>query len=364
MTRSLRSARAAANGSGLNVAVTGAASQVGQVVCRRLAAADAVRSVVALDLERPNVPGVRWRQTDPTDPGLATALRRIDVLIDLAVAVDPELDRDEQRRRTTMSASVALTAAAATGVKHVVLLSSARVYGANAENPVPLPEDAPVLANGDGSQLGDLLEVEAYARRASKAYPQLKVAVLRPALLIGPGLDHEAAGLLDGPRLLVVKGTRMRWQFCHVDDLAAATETVVTAGLSGPITVGSDGWMEQEELEEILGRRRVELPADLAFSTAARLHAIGVTADPASQLRYLMYPWVIGAEQLRTAGWEPAYSNAEALATYAKGRPIVPRRRRITAKSATAAAGAAAGATVALVGTAALVRRARRRRRT
>jgi nucleoside-diphosphate-sugar epimerase len=343
---------------GLTVAVTGASDQLGVAVCRRLVAAEGVRQVVALGSHRPGVAGVVLRRADPTDPGLASSLQRVDVLVHLALSVSPDVDRAKQRVANLRSAQVALTAAAATGVRHVILLSSARVFGANPDNKIPLDEDAPLRAQPEMSVLGDLLEIERLAQRAERAYPQTSVTVLRPALLVGPGLDHAASGLLDGPRLLAVRGGRPHWQFCHVDDLAAAVETVLSQGLTGPLTVASEGWLEQADVEKALGRRRVELPAAVAFSTAARLHAIGITSGPASELAFLMHPWVVGSQRLRAAGWLPTHTNAEALASWAAGRPVLPQRLRIGAKGATAAA----GATVALVGTAALVRRARKRR--
>jgi nucleoside-diphosphate-sugar epimerase len=346
---------------GPTVAVTGAAGQVGQAVCRRLVAAEGIAQVLAVDTRRPAAPGVTWRKADPADPAMSSVLRRVDVLVHLAVAVDPELDRAEQRRRTTMGASVAVTAAAATGIGHVVVLSSARVYGAHPDNPVPLPDDAPLRGQPDGGVLGDLLEVEANLRRAARAYPKLDVAILRPALLVGPGLEHAAAGLLDGERLTVVRGTQPSWQFCHVDDLASAVEAVIEARLTGPIAVASEGWLEQDEVEEILGRSRLELPASTASQPAGRLPTHGSTGDGGSDLSYVMYPWVVAADRLAAVGWRPSHTNAEALASYAEGRPVVPARSLITAKRAAAAGGAAAGA-AALVGTAALVRRVRKRR--
>jgi nucleoside-diphosphate-sugar epimerase len=340
---------------GLVVGVTGAAGQLGAAVCRALVASDGIRQVVGLDTVRPAVQGVTWRRADPTDPALASSLRRLDALVHLAVDLDPTADRAVQRTANNRGASITLTAAAAAAVRRVVLVTSARVYGAHADNPVPLPDDAPVLAQPENTVLGDLLEIE---QLASRTYPGLSVAILRPALLVGPGFEHGAAGLLDGPRLLAVRGARPHWQFCHVDDLATAVATTLLAGLEGPLTVGSEGWLEQSEVERTLGRRRIELPASVAFGTAARLHAIGVST-PASELSYLVHPWVVGSERLREAGWKAVHSNLEALTAYASGRPVGPRRLHIDAKGATAAA----GATVAIVGTAALVRRARRRRR-
>jgi nucleoside-diphosphate-sugar epimerase len=340
---------------GMVVAVTGAAGPLGAAVCGVLTRTEGIRQVVGLDTTRPPVQGVTWRRADPVDPALAGSLRRVDALVHLAVDVDPGSDRATQRTANNRAASIALTAATAASVRRVVLITSARVYGAHADNPVPLAEDAPLRALRENTVLGDLLDIEDLALRT---YAGVSVAVLRPALLVGPGVEQAAAGLLDGPRLLAVRGARPHWQFCHVDDLASAIATTLIAGLSGPLTVGSEGWLDQDELERVLERRRIELPASVAFGTAARLHAIGVSTPP-SELSYLVHPWVVGSERLRDAGWKPTHSNVEALTEYALARPLGPRRLRIDAKGATAAA----GATVALVGTAALVRRARRRRR-
>jgi nucleoside-diphosphate-sugar epimerase len=343
---------------GLVVAITGAAGQLGAAVCRTLVATEGIRQVVGLDTVRPAVDGVTWRRADPTDPTLAASLRRVDALVHLAVDLDPGSDRTTQRTANNRGASIALAAAAAASVRRVVLVTSARVYGAHPDNPVPLPEEAPLRAQPENTVLGDLLDIEHLAARASRTHPGVSVAVLRPALLLGPGFEYAAAGLLDGPRLLAVRGARPHWQFCHVDDLATAVATTLLTGLDGPLTVGSEGWLEQAELEQVLDRRRIELPAPVAFGTAARLHAIGVSTPP-SELSYLVHPWVVSADRLREAGWKPLHTNHDALAEYAASRPVGPRRLRIDAKGATAAA----GATVALVGTAALIRRARQRRR-
>src|SRR4051794_8616900 len=104
-TRPQRGGRTA----GLVVAVTGASGQLGAEVCRRLLAADGVRQVIALAPARTGVPGVVWRRADPADPGLASALNRVDVLVNLELSVDPDEDRAKQRLHNTRAAQVALT---------------------------------------------------------------------------------------------------------------------------------------------------------------------------------------------------------------------------------------------------------------
>jgi nucleoside-diphosphate-sugar epimerase len=366
--RSPRSSRA--RRSGPVVAVTGAAHGVGELLVRQLASSGAVKKVIAIDTIRGDVPAATWRLVDVREPALVERLAGVDVLVHMAV--DSSVDHDDAELRTSHARGTAtvLTAAPAAGVNHVVLVTSAMVYGALADNPVPLPEDAEPQASADSEWMGDLLEIERLAAQAPRTHPGLLVTVLRPAALVGGGVDTIFTRHFEAPRLLAIKGSRTRWQFCHVDDLLSALELVVTGGLPAPVNdgghlvvaVGCDGWLEQEDVERVTGKRHIELPSTVAFGTAERLHRLGVTPAGSSDLQFLVHPWVVEARRLTEAGWRPAYDNESALAVVvaeSAGRLTIGGHRL---GRRDAAAGAAVGATVALVGTAALVRRARRRR--
>ncbi|MFB7662903.1 NAD-dependent epimerase/dehydratase family protein [Kitasatospora sp. NPDC056138] len=348
----------------LTVAVTGAAGVLGERVAARLVASPHVRRVLALDDRRGEVPGVHWRVLDVRDPAVAERLAGVDVVVHLAMDFGMESDARARSAYNVRGAQTVVTAAAAAGVGRVVLCTSAMVYGALPDNEVPLAEDSELRATEEASLVGDLLEIERLARRAPRAHPGLQVTVLRPAVVVGPGVDTVLTRHFEAPRLLVVAGSRPCWQFCHVDDLASALEYAALGLVEGEVTVGCDGWLEQEDVEELSGIRRMELPASLALGTAARLHRLGLTPAPAGDLAYTMYPWVVSGSRLHEAGWRPSFGNEEVLAellAQVSGKHAV-AGRRLGGKEAATSLGAA-GATVALVGTAALVRRARKRRR-
>jgi nucleoside-diphosphate-sugar epimerase len=347
---------------GLTVAVTGAAAGVARALAERLVEAPDVRRVIGLDDHRGDVPGVTWRVTDVCDPGLASRLRGVDAIVHLAMDPGLAVDGEQEGARQVRAAQTVVTAAAAAGVRRVVLATSAMVYGAHADNPVPLPEDAPLRAEPDGALLRSLLDVEELAARAPKAHPGVSVTVVRPATLVGPGVDSVLTRHFEAPRLLVVRGSVPRWQFCHVDDLASALEFAARGLVSGVVTVGCEGSLSQDEVERVSGMRRIELPSTLAFGTAERLHRIGVVPAPASDLQYVVHPWVVPSTRLLSAGWRPVYDNETALGALLEqvsGHHAV-AARRLGRKDATLGA---AGAAVAVVGTAAMVRRARRKRR-
>ena len=344
------------------VAITGAARGLGHALALRLAASPAARRVIAIDDHRGDVVGVTWRLADVRDPALAGRLTGVDVLVHTDIDMSADTDHRARRAFNVRAAQTVLTAAAAGRVGRVILITSAMVYGADPDNPVPLPEDAPLGLDHDGSVAGDLLEIEHLARRSPRSHPGMAITVVRPAALVGEGVDTLVTRHFEAPRLLTVKGAAPRWQFCHIEDLVSALELAVTGTISGAFAVGCDGWLEQDEVEELSGLRRMELPAGLTFGTVQRLHRIGITPAPVSDLRYVVYPWVVDCRALRDVGWRPSYDNATALGVLLKQRAghHAVAGRRLPRKEATITA---AGATVAVIGTAAIVRAARRRKR-
>ena len=255
-------------------------------------------------------------------------------------------------------------AARAVGARHVVAIGSAVVHGAWADRPVihdtdPLPRADEAAREG---LVGDLLAAEAVLERARRRKAPL-VTVLRPAAVVGVGIDTFVTRHFAAPRLLTVRGAVRQWQFVHVEDLASAATFAVTHRLAGVLTVGADDVLEPAQVEAAAGMRRVELAAATAFGTAERLHRVGVLPAPASELAFVVYPWTVAADRLREAGWVPRWSSADCLDVLlegVQGRVAVAGRRVGTRD---AAALGAAGAAVALIGTAAVWRQARARRR-
>ncbi|MEV0591479.1 NAD-dependent epimerase/dehydratase family protein [Nonomuraea cavernae] len=344
------------------VAVTGAASGLGRELLARLVSSADFRRVVAIDEERGDIQEATWRVIDVRDPLLANRISDIDVLVHLAGDYAVDSVPGERRAYNLRAAQTVLTASAAARVRRVVLVTSAMVYGAAPENDVPLPEDAAVAAEPDTGVVGDYLEIEALVRRALRSHPGLEVTVLRPAAVVGPGVDTVITRHFESPRLLTVKGCSPRWQFCHLDDLLSALVLAARGLVTGVLAVGSDGWLEQEKVEELSGLRRFELPAGLTFGTAQRLHRLGITPAPATDLHYVVYPWVVDCAGLREAGWKPAWTNEAALEQLLELREnrTTVVGRRLPVKEATLTA---AGATVAVIGTAAIVHQVRKKRR-
>ena len=342
------------------MAVTGAASGLGRALLERLARRSDVPAVMGVDTGTAEIPGVEWRGADVRDPLLAERLAGVATVVHLAVCYDPGVDVAVRHAVNVRGTASLLEACRAAGVRRVVLVTSVDVYGPRPGRSTapgrPLTERSPLRAEPDDSLVGDLLELERLADHASRT--GLAVTVLRPAALVpgalGPAYDGSLLRHLAAPRLLAVRGVEPLWQLCHVDDLLSALELAAVGAATGRLTVACDGWMPQSAVEAMSGRRRLELPAAVAVSTAERLHRLRVTSGSPRELDLLLAPIVVTCSRLRAAGWEPRWTNEAALRSHLAVRPT---------GGAGSGAYTAAGAAVALVGTAALVRRTRRRRR-
>lgn len=347
------------------IAVTRATSALGAVLVRELATAG--DRLVGVDHRAGTEGDVEWRLSEITSPSVVNALGDVDVLVHVAHDADLAASLAEQpalrRSRLIREIQTLTTAAAAAGVEHLIVITSAMVYGARADNPVPLPEDSPLQAEDTEGVVADLVEVEQLLTVARSVHPGVRITSVRPASLVGPRLDTMISRHFEAPRLLTLRGRAPSWQFCHVEDLATAVSIVAHEELQQTVTVGSWGSLSQAEVEEISGMRSVEMSPSAAHSAAERLHRVGVIPLPSTDLAYVSYPWVIAPEQLSARGWYPAYDNSTCLSILldeVRGHHAL-MARRVERRDAAIGAAGAVSAAVAVAATAALMRRRRKR---
>ncbi|HVM19005.1 MAG TPA: NAD-dependent epimerase/dehydratase family protein [Egibacteraceae bacterium] len=347
---------------GLTVAVVGAAGYVGAAVIARLDADRAVERIVGLDLEEPQMPVAKldFRPADVRDPVLAVALEGVDVVVHAGITPSPIPAEDTMFAINVHGTRNLLDAAAKAGVRRLVHLSSAAVYGAHPGNRVPLTEDTPLRANPDFSWAYQHQLAEELVHAWAADHPEIAVTVLRPVTTLGPGADTFVSRHFEQPVLPVVRDNEPPVQFLHVDDLATAVGLAVLGDLPGTFNVAPEGWLSARELAHVLGKHPVTVPEAIAFSAARTLWSHRVLGAPAGALHYLMYPWVVDCERLHAQGWTATRSNREVVREFAtEHRPYLCfGRLRVRRAGLQRAATVAAAA-----GAFALVSRARRRRR-
>jgi nucleoside-diphosphate-sugar epimerase len=223
-----------------------------------------------------------------------------------------------------------LDAASAASVDHLVLLSDATVYGAWANNPVPLTDDAILRPNPGFTWAAERAEIERLAADWRNAHPGATVTILRPVRTTRHG-DWLIRALRPGPTIPELADDPPA-QFLHLDDLAAAVVLACQQRLDGAYNVAPDHAIPGDEVRSLTGvGPKVRLPERLAARFARWRFRSGLGPTPPELVPYTLYPWLVANDRLRAAGWRAEVSNEEACVEAHEAGPwatMSPRRRQ------------------------------------
>lgn len=317
----------------VSVVVTGADGRTGRRLVPLLRSSAEVSSVVTVDASSPAAE-------------LKRAMEGAEALVHLGAAT---------------AIGAVLETASSAPVRTVVYRSSASVYGAWADNRVPLTEDVALRPNPCFSFAIEHAEAERRVAEWRDDHPGVRVCVLRPVPVVAPGDESWESNTLGRPSSLRRAESLPVVQYLHVDDAAAAFLHALVGGLEGTCNLAPDGYVSGETARALAtsGRLTVPLP-DRAASVAERwAWRLGWGGVPAEAVPYLVHPWVVANDKLVDTGWSPTHTNEEALVLARKGswwRELSPKRRQELALSAAGVTGAGLVAAVVFV-----VRAARRR---
>jgi nucleoside-diphosphate-sugar epimerase len=292
------------------VYVRGVRSLLGWCVADLLRATDGLQVVVASG-------------DAPAEPG------HFDTIVDVGLA-----DHDLLGRRgesVTAGANDLLVDAAILGADHLVVVSSAMVYGAIANNPVPLTEAAVLRPDPTFVYARQLASAEESVEQWRTARPDRRVTMLRPVVPV------SATGTSSLARALTA-GFGQRFgeddpgaQFVHHDDVATAVRLAVVRRLDGVYNVAPDGSIPGERVRALSGQRwRLPLPDRVADVVGALRWRFQRGPIPPGLRSYTRAPWTVANDKLRAEGWAPTVTNEQAYVegTEAKWWTMVTPKRR------------------------------------
>lgn len=269
----------------------------------------------------------------------------VDIVIDLDVG---DHDHIGARSASVTSFGEALLAELAHRAPvHLVLVSSALVYGAHRSNPVPLTEAAIVRPEHDFVFARQLAGVELAIDDWRRDGSDRSVSVLRPAVVMSgaQGSSGETSALARA--LAAGYGRRLGRedpgaQFVHIDDLASAVVRCAIERTDGVVNVAPDGWVPGDRVRALGGGRlRLPLPeraVEVITSLTWRLQRGPI---PPGLDAYTRSWWVVANDRLRALGWEPTVTNEQVFVEGTEGAwwsSVTPKRRQEIALGAGAAA--------------------------
>lgn len=283
---------------------------------------------VAERLGRNPVTDIASLSETSTDP--AAARDHTDVIVDVVLGDYDDLAR--RRRSVTEVATELVASADRVGADHLVVVSSAMVYGAMPNNPVPLTEDAVLRPDPVFAYARQLATAELILERWRIAVPGRRVCILRPVVMMAAGETSSLARALAAGFGRRFAGGSTGAQFVHLDDVAAAIECGVLEGLDGVYNVAPEGWVPAERVLALTGdTMRIPLPERWAEVVEGLRWRLQRGPIPPGLRAYTTDSWFVANDKLRSVGWTARVTNEQ---TYVEGTEgawwttISPKRRQ------------------------------------
>ena len=312
-------------GSGeLVVGLTGATGHIGGLLLASLAASPEVaevRSVSRRPLGRrlAELLGARSVHVcaDIRDPAARRALEGVDLLYHLAAQVwqgeGPSGPATMAEVNVDGTANVLRARPGA-----VVLVSSAAVYGAWRDNPLPLAEDHPARPNHECPYGGHKLLSEAICAQGHGNW-----AIVRLAAVLGPHADARVARAVQGYRLAVpaVRGVRQAVQWLDETDAVSGLEAVGRAlaprrGVAGEVfNIATQDWLSAAETAAVATSRVVTVPRRALLAGSRLGRPLGIIPFGVDRAILIGGPLALSVAKAGIAlGWQPERTSAQVLA--------------------------------------------------
>ena len=240
----------------------------------------------------------------------------IDASLDVFIHLAPG-DHDalvERRRSAVIGTPELLQAATVQGAKHIVLLSSAMVYGAWPNNPIPLTEDTALRPDFGFAFARQLATVEQLVDDWREFGDDRSTTVLRPV----PAMAADGASSLVRA-LAAGMGGRLGEddvpaQFLHLDDLAEAVVLATRKKLNGVYNVAPDGFVRSARVRSLWGMApRLRLPDRMSEIVSDLRWRFQRGPIPPGLRPYVRSTWLVSNGRLRAEGWTPTVTNEQAF---------------------------------------------------
>jgi UDP-glucose 4-epimerase len=289
------------------VMITGICGRLGRRLARRL---HRERRVIGIDRrpfpDRPS--DVEHHELDLRSPRVRDLFRDgVSALVHLGVVHDPRRDSADHHASNVTGFQKLCEYAEHFGVKKVVLLSSANVYGPRPDNPQFLNEEAPLLGAGPFSQIRDLVELDMSGQSFFWRLPEVRTVILRPTHILGTVRNAPSNYL----RLAVVPtllGFDPMLQAVHQEDVVRAIQLSLAPTARGIYNIAGPGPVPLSRVLELLERPTVAVPHTVARLGVERLFRWRVTSFPAPELDFIRYVCMIDDSRARKdLGYAPAH---------------------------------------------------------
>ncbi len=297
------------------VVVTGISGNLGRTLTKLLHKQE---RVIGID-RRPFVgkpKDVEMHQLDLRKKKAEDVFRKgnIKAVIHMGIMHDPRMSEEEHHSFNVIGTTRILDYCARYGVKKVVVLSSANVYGPSPENSNFLTEEAPLMAAGRFSGVRDLIEVDMLANGFFWKHPDIQTVILRPVHVVGPMIKNAPSNYLRLKRPWMLAGFDPMVQLIHVEDAARAMIAALRPEARGVYNVAGPGEVPLSAILRELGHSPIPVPHPVARTVLGFMFKYRLAEFPPPELDYIQFLCAVdGSRWVKDVDWKPRHSMRETI---------------------------------------------------
>jgi UDP-glucose 4-epimerase len=281
------------------VLVTGACGRLGKHVVRVL---HRERRVIGVDRRPfPDKPkDVVHQQVDLRRKKLKDVFRAgpIEAVIHLGIMHDPRASQSEHHSWNVAGFQKLLEYVAQFQVPKLVVLSSANVYGPQADNAQFLTENAPLLGGARFSGIRDLIEVDMLAQGFFWKHPETETVILRPVHILG-AVHNAASNFLRLPTIPTLMGFDPMVQVVHEADVVRAIHCALVPAKRGIYNVAGPEPLPLSHVVRLLDKSSVPVPYTFGKAVLKRLWSFRLTTFPVPELDHIRYVCMVDDRKAR-----------------------------------------------------------------
>jgi UDP-glucose 4-epimerase len=314
----------------MRIAVTGASGNLGSALLRRLDA-DGTHQMLGVSRRAPQLlpPGVTWAEVDLAETDaptrLTTAFDGVDAVVHLAWQIQPGHDIARLHAVNVGGSRRVAEAAAAAGVRHLVVVTSIGSYAQGPDKSTLVDESWPATGIPTSTYSRHKAEVEGILDDVEARNPDLLVTRIRPALVFQAGAASEIARLFLGPLVptrlagrlflpVLPLPKQLTFQVVHADDVATSITTVLEQQATGAYNVASEPVLTPQDLARAIGAARaVPLPLRVLRTAATVTWRARLQPTDAGWVDLAAQSPLISTKAIRQLGWAPTRTSHEAL---------------------------------------------------
>jgi len=312
------------------VLVTGAARHLGGHMTRALAKDPSVDRVIGVDVVPPRkgIGDADFIRADIRNPVIGKIIRSADVdtVVHMGVIATPvQAGGRAAMKEINVIGTMQLLAACQKSdtVQRLVVKSTTSVYGAGPRDPALFTEEMAPKHPPTSGWAKDSVEVEGYVRGFGRRRPDVEVAILRLANVIGPRIQTAMTAYFSLPIVPVVMGYDARLQFVHEDDAIEALRIATLNQSTGICNVAGSGIITVSQAIRRAGRPWLEVPRPLLGIAGRSIGSARLADFSADQVRFLTYGRGVDTTRAaRSLGFTPRYTTARAFEDFVRGHGL------------------------------------------